>query len=555
MLNHIRMKLLRALVNSLLSGLFFSLLLALLIADLNINLRLDAFFLSRLTLSIAVFYGILMSLITLLAYFMFQFFSGGKARPGLVSPSFLQVSFSLIIAVYFVIFKTNHDYFLPFFDPAMKSIHRDQMIILGLLFFVGLALLYGRSRYGKNFLFFPAYFICFAASLTLLFSARWKYLPPTAEPAIISLEGKRVEKKVIILGMEGLSLEFIIPLASEGKVPNFSWLLEKGSWGRLMNFTPNEPFILKNSFETGKLPAKHRQIADYRYRFLNMEERLEVVPRFILFKQLTRVGALEIIPSTPDCKAKGLWEIFDGNRISYLKKDRPFDRRAPDEDQKAERLFNNLFKDLIAPGDKLYPQLRRAFFSDWDYQEEAIMAKEHGQPQVYYLLLDGLKTVESLFYKYSFPQLFGDIDQEVPAGHGRIIEKYYQFYGQIIGGHLKSLKEDELLIVFSPHGIEALPLWKRFVEWVLGNPDASASHEFAPDGAVFFYGKGVNLGKTVEDMSLVDIAPTILYALGLPVGKDMDGIVRSSLFVREFTAENPVFYISSYDEVRIEPPR
>jgi hypothetical protein len=34
----------------------------------------------------------------------------------------------------------------------------------------------------------------------------------------------------------------------------------------------------------------------------------------------------------------------------------------------------------------------------------------------------------------------------------------------------------------------------------------------------------------------------------------MDGIVRSQVFVKEFTAENPVFYISSYEDIRIKPP-
>ena len=52
-------------------------------------------------------------------------------------------------------------------------------------------------------------------------------------------------------------------------------------------------------------------------------------------------------------------------------------------------------------------------------------------------------------------------------------------------------------------------------------------------------------------MKIVDIAPTLLYFLGLPVGKDMDGIVQSPVFVREFTAENPIFSISSYEEFEI----
>jgi len=35
----------------------------------------------------------------------------------------------------------------------------------------------------------------------------------------------------------------------------------------------------------------------------------------------------------------------------------------------------------------------------------------------------------------------------------------------------------------------------------------------------------------------------------------MDGVVQSGLFQPEFTAENPVLSISSYEEVRIVPAR
>jgi hypothetical protein len=86
----------------------------------------------------------------------------------------------------------------------------------------------------------------------------------------------------------------------------------------------------------------------------------------------------------------------------------------------------------------------------------------------------------------------------------------------------------------------------------LGNPDVSAYHEDTPAGVIFFYGKGIEKRNTAEGMKIVDIAPTILYFLGLPVAKDMDGIVQSPVFDREFTAENPIFYIGSYEETEIE---
>lgn len=79
-----------------------------------------------------------------------------------------------------------------------------------------------------------------------------------------------------------------------------------------------------------------------------------------------------------------------------------------------------------------------------------------------------------------------------------------------------------------------------------------AYHERGPDGAIFFYGsKGVVRGRNVEPVRLVDLAPTLLYYTGLPVGKYMDGFVRTAIFTREFKEENPIQTIASYEDVII----
>jgi predicted AlkP superfamily phosphohydrolase/phosphomutase len=156
---------------------------------------------------------------------------------------------------------------------------------------------------------------------------------------------------------------------------------------------------------------------------------------------------------------------------------------------------------------------------------------------------------------FSFPGEYGDIAQERIERYGAVIERTYDYYDGLIGKFLTGLKEDEILVVYSPFGVEPLPLWKRFVERLLGDPDVSAYHELAPDGVVFFYGKGVRKARLQEPLRIVDITPTLLYFLGLPVGRDMDGIVRSAVFGDDFIAENPIIYISSYEEFEIRPSK
>jgi hypothetical protein len=39
----------------------------------------------------------------------------------------------------------------------------------------------------------------------------------------------------------------------------------------------------------------------------------------------------------------------------------------------------------------------------------------------------------------------------------------------------------------------------------------------------------------------------VLYFLGLPVARDMDGFARTDLFTRTFTSEQPITFIPTHD--------
>ncbi len=224
----------------------------------------------------------------------------------------------------------------------------------------------------------------------------------------------------------------------------------------------------------------------------------------------------------------------------------------PSENTKAD--FKRFMKDYKYEYLSIFDHLKSALLFDLDLEEKFTSEKNASESQMSYLLLVGLNLVESYFYKYNFPDMYGDMDQEKITKYSTVIEKYYEFYDQIIGKHVTTMKEDELLIVYSPHGVEPLPIWKRLAFWVFEDPDVSAYHENSPEGVVFFYGKNIIHGRHIDSMRLIDITPTLLNYLELPVGKDMDGIVNSSMFVEDFKIGNPVLYISSYEEVEIKVP-
>jgi len=549
-----QMRFVRVLVNSLLSGLFFSFLLAILVADLNPNRPAGAGFLASLTLNLAVVYGLLLSVVCAAGYVIGRFLFGRGKKLSLISPSFLSLSFSFLILFFLAIFRTNERYFISFFEPGVRARLAAQTILLLAVSALGVLCYLGFRRFRKA-AFFWAYFLFFFAGLAAVLVQR-SHFPQGREPSgTTPLFGKQTEKKITLVGFDGLSFDFLIPLISQGKLPNFSWLMDNGSSGKLASFSPTEPISLQTSFSTGKLPAKHKLLSGRRYRLWKMKEELETAPRYILFSQLTRVGFLEITPYRPELRIKDFWRILDANRISCLDRSLPLPAADTVPSSKGIKLADEILGDSGLADDALSALARNAFLRDSAAEESAGSERYERLPQVFHLRLDGLNIVQAYFYMFSFPEEYGDIAQERIERYGPVIERYYDYYDRLIGKFLTGLKEDEILVVYSPFGVEPLPLWKRFVERLLGDPDVSAYHELAPDGVVFFYGKGVRKAKLEGPLRIVDLTPTLLYFLGLPVGRDMDGIVRSTVFGDDFIAENPIIYISSYEEFEIRPPK
>ncbi len=65
------------------------------------------------------------------------------------------------------------------------------------------------------------------------------------------------------------------------------------------------------------------------------------------------------------------------------------------------------------------------------------------------------------------------------------------------------------------------------------------------DGIFIMKGTDVRRGVRVSNLSIMDVTPTILYYLGVPVPDDMDGRVLSDLFTRSYQEVNPVKYLKA----------
>ena len=75
---------------------------------------------------------------------------------------------------------------------------------------------------------------------------------------------------------------------------------------------------------------------------------------------------------------------------------------------------------------------------------------------------------------------------------------------------------------------------------VPGEDPSVISGDHRVHGILFARGPIIRRGVRVQDVNLVDIAPTVLYAMKEPVPRDMDGRVAQEIFAESFARENEV---------------
>jgi predicted AlkP superfamily phosphohydrolase/phosphomutase len=79
-----------------------------------------------------------------------------------------------------------------------------------------------------------------------------------------------------------------------------------------------------------------------------------------------------------------------------------------------------------------------------------------------------------------------------------------------------------------------------------GGVEFAASHRL--DGVLMMSGGPIHADFSFEDAKIVDVTPTVLYLMGLPIPDDMDGRVLVEAIDPEFLAANPIRYEAVEDD-------
>jgi hypothetical protein len=192
--------------------------------------------------------------------------------------------------------------------------------------------------------------------------------------------------------------------------------------------------------------------------------------------------------------------------------------------------------------------LRGAIREDLTARDAALSARRR-QPAlgngVLAVVFPGLGSISRYFLRYHRPAEFGEVTSQDSAWLGKVMARYYGFIDELVSEQVGLAGPAATVMVVSAHGVEPVSTWERFAHQLLParddlEPVPTGSWSRGPDGLLIIRGEGIATGAKIEDAGIVDVLPTLLYLLGVPIERDLKGTLLRRFFVREFLESHPV---------------
>ena len=132
------------------------------------------------------------------------------------------------------------------------------------------------------------------------------------------------------------------------------------------------------------------------------------------------------------------------------------------------------------------------------------------------------------------------LDLRDPQSHEAIVERAYR-REEIYRGPYSDRAPDVIIRLkpgygggqgFDDHFIRPVP--EKLLNEVSGGHDM--------EGILLASGPGIKRGATIQGANLMDLAPTILYTMGVPIPRTVDGRILEDIFEPSFLGHHPVQY-------------
>lgn len=479
--------------------------------------------------------------------------------------------------------------------PALRALALSSVVVTGacaVLLAIGIDLwLYPR---GARPLAGMLAILAPAAALAVPLALRPEPSPqPAAVP--VRLDAAQPARRVLLVGIDGLGLRDVTgePPASVA----LARLARRGASGALATLRPTEAPPLWTTLMTGRYPRDHGVLSATTYELAGSTSEWALLPKGAGIGLVERGGLVTRRPVASTARRRrALWNVLDAFGASsglvrvwgtqppeaihgfvvspyfhLLSRDpgkagsamHPTDLlaeasartvRAADLDPDLVAGFADAPR-LGAPlGDpRLHALAEQALAPDLSYARVADVLLAAYRPAFAVIDFHGYDVAGHAFYREAHPEAFGNVAAQDARRYGRVLERYADFLGRYVGELARRLEPADVLLVVSSHGLEPTPLWRRVVGALSGTGVAAASHAAAPPGLLLAYGAGIRPGAVLEGASVLDVAPTLLYLLGLPVARDMEGRVLTEMLETAYAREHPVTFIPSYEGLAVAP--
>ncbi len=376
------------------------------------------------------------------------------------------------------------------------------------------------------------------------------------------------KKKVLVIGWDAAEWKVIMPLIQQGKMPALSRLMSRGVHGKLQTLDPPLSPMLWTSIATGFRADTHG-IGGFieptpdgeNLRPVTSTSRKVKAIWNILNQEGYKSNVVAWWPSNPVEPINGVmvsnlyqiatkplneaWEMPKGtiHPEELSEKMREF-RIHPHQInlQQALAFIPNLEKDKSLHSDPRTASVMKTMANAGTIHSAVCHLLENTEWDFTAVYHDAIDHFSHIAMRY-FPPKRPEIPEKDFEDYKDVVEAAYLFHDRMLARMMSFIDEENTtVLLISDHGFHCdhqRPLY-------IPKEPSGPAVEHSPYGVFVMAGPGIkNDGRQISGLSVLDITPTLLHHMELPVGKDMEGKVLHACF----TEAREVNWIESWEKV------
>jgi hypothetical protein len=199
-----------------------------------------------------------------------------------------------------------------------------------------------------------------------------------------------------------------------------------------------------------------------------------------------------------------------------------------------------------------------AWCTQRSYENFALHMLDKGQPDLTGVFLVANDPISHTFWHFFEPEKFEGVDPEKARRLGNLIPNFWEHNDRFVGELLAKVDSNTVVVIVSDHGFQASGIVPKQISseeydvlkaegTKTGTVAIGQSGKHHIDGVLIACGPSIKKGVPVR-AHLLDIAPTILTIMGLPVPEDMEGRVLTEIIEEEFLAAHPIQTVGSFED-------